>query len=50
MGPPADKVEMIKLIRTAYDRGVTLFDTADPMVRSRMRHWWAKRSSQSATR
>jgi aryl-alcohol dehydrogenase-like predicted oxidoreductase len=28
-GPPADKAEMIKLIRTAYDRGVTLFDTAE---------------------
>jgi aryl-alcohol dehydrogenase-like predicted oxidoreductase len=28
-GPPADKVEMIKLIRTAYDRGVTMFDTAE---------------------
>ncbi len=28
-GPPADKVEMIKLIRTAHDRGVTLFDTAE---------------------
>jgi aryl-alcohol dehydrogenase-like predicted oxidoreductase len=28
-GPPADKGEMIKLIRTAYDRGVMLFDTAE---------------------
>ena len=28
-GPPADKGEMIKLIRAAYDRGVTLFDTAE---------------------
>jgi aryl-alcohol dehydrogenase-like predicted oxidoreductase len=28
-GPPADKSEMIKLIRTAHDRGVTLFDTAE---------------------
>ena len=28
-GPPADKGEMIKLIRTAYDCGVTLFDTAE---------------------
>jgi aryl-alcohol dehydrogenase-like predicted oxidoreductase len=28
-GPPADKSEMIKLIRAAYDRGVTLFDTAE---------------------
>jgi aryl-alcohol dehydrogenase-like predicted oxidoreductase len=28
-GPPADKQEMIKLIRSAYERGVTLFDTAE---------------------
>jgi aryl-alcohol dehydrogenase-like predicted oxidoreductase len=28
-GPPADKSEMIQLIRTAYDRGVTHFDTAE---------------------
>jgi aryl-alcohol dehydrogenase-like predicted oxidoreductase len=28
-GPPADKVEMIKLIRTTCDHGVTIFDTAE---------------------
>ncbi|WP_113131862.1 aldo/keto reductase [Hyphomicrobiales bacterium] len=28
-GPPADKAEMIKLIRGAYERGVTFFDTAE---------------------
>jgi aryl-alcohol dehydrogenase-like predicted oxidoreductase len=28
-GPPADKGEMIRLIRTAVERGVTLFDTAE---------------------
>ena len=28
-GPPADKGEMIKLLRTAHDRGVTHFDTAE---------------------
>ncbi|HUO00717.1 MAG TPA: aldo/keto reductase [Bradyrhizobium sp.] len=28
-GPPADKPEMIKLIRAAHERGVTLFDTAE---------------------
>jgi aryl-alcohol dehydrogenase-like predicted oxidoreductase len=28
-GPPADKDEMIQLIRAAYDRGVTHFDTAE---------------------
>jgi aryl-alcohol dehydrogenase-like predicted oxidoreductase len=28
-GPPADKAEMIKLIRGAHDQGVTFFDTAE---------------------
>ena len=28
-GPPADKGEMIRLIRSAHDLGVTLFDTAE---------------------
>jgi aryl-alcohol dehydrogenase-like predicted oxidoreductase len=28
-GPPSDEGEMVKLIRTAHDRGVTLFDTAE---------------------
>jgi aryl-alcohol dehydrogenase-like predicted oxidoreductase len=28
-GPAADKGEMIQLIRSAYDRGVTLLDTAE---------------------
>lgn len=28
-GPPADKQEMARLIRTAFERGVTLFDTAE---------------------
>jgi aryl-alcohol dehydrogenase-like predicted oxidoreductase len=28
-GPPADRQEMIKLIRAAFERGVTLFDTAE---------------------
>ena len=28
-GPAADKGEMIQLIRTAHDLGVTLFDTAE---------------------
>ena len=27
-GPPADKKEMISLIRAAVERGVTFFDTA----------------------
>jgi len=29
LGPAADKKEMIALIRTAVDRGITLFDTAE---------------------
>jgi aryl-alcohol dehydrogenase-like predicted oxidoreductase len=29
LGPPADKNEMIKLIRNAVERGITLFDTAE---------------------
>jgi aryl-alcohol dehydrogenase-like predicted oxidoreductase len=28
-GPPADKQEMIKLIHTAFERGITFFDTAE---------------------
>jgi aryl-alcohol dehydrogenase-like predicted oxidoreductase len=28
-GPPADKTEMISLIRTAVERGITFFDTAE---------------------
>src|SRR5206468_6416419 len=28
-GPPADKQEMISLLRSAVERGVTLFDTAE---------------------
>jgi aryl-alcohol dehydrogenase-like predicted oxidoreductase len=28
-GPPADKAEMIKLIRAAHEMGVTMFDTAE---------------------
>jgi aryl-alcohol dehydrogenase-like predicted oxidoreductase len=28
-GPPADRGEMIELIRAAHDRGVTMFDTAE---------------------
>jgi aryl-alcohol dehydrogenase-like predicted oxidoreductase len=28
-GPPSDKAEMVSLIREAFDRGVTFFDTAE---------------------
>src|SRR2546426_9282473 len=42
-GPAADKQEMISLIRSAVERGVTFFDTAKRTVRSPMKNWWAKR-------
>src|SRR5437762_2037433 len=38
-GPPADKSEMISLMRTAVERGVTFFDTADvygPLTNERL--------------
>ncbi|HEY6768552.1 MAG TPA: aldo/keto reductase, partial [Candidatus Sulfotelmatobacter sp.] len=28
-GPAADKVEMIQLMRSAHDKGITFFDTAE---------------------
>jgi aryl-alcohol dehydrogenase-like predicted oxidoreductase len=28
-GPPADKADMIALMRAAFDKGVTFFDTAE---------------------
>ena len=28
-GPAADKKEMIKLVRAAFERGITFFDTAE---------------------
>jgi aryl-alcohol dehydrogenase-like predicted oxidoreductase len=28
-GPPAEKQEMIALLRTAVERGITFFDTAE---------------------
>jgi predicted aldo/keto reductase-like oxidoreductase len=31
-GPPADTQEMIKLIRAAHDRDITLFDTAESSI------------------
>jgi aryl-alcohol dehydrogenase-like predicted oxidoreductase len=39
-GPPKDKQEMISLIRTAVERGVTFFDTAEvygPFTNARTR-------------
>ena len=49
LGPPADKQEMIDLIRTAVDRGVTLFDTAQVYGPFTMKTSSAKHSSPSAT-
>jgi len=31
-GPAADKQEMIALLRVAFERGVTFFDTAEAAV------------------
>ena len=48
-GPPIDRQEAIKLIRAAYDRGVTYFDSAEaygPFLKRSS----AKRWSPSATR
>jgi aryl-alcohol dehydrogenase-like predicted oxidoreductase len=42
-GPPADKQEMISLIRAAVERGVTFFDTAEIYGPSPMKNLWAKR-------
>jgi aryl-alcohol dehydrogenase-like predicted oxidoreductase len=41
-GPPADKKEMISLIRTAVERGVTFFDTAEVYGPFTNEEWWAK--------
>ena len=46
-----DKQEMIALIRTAVERGVTFFDTAESLrSHSPTKNWWAKRSRHSAAR
>ena len=38
-GPASDKIEMISLIRSAVERGVTFFDTAEIYGHSRTRSW-----------
>jgi aryl-alcohol dehydrogenase-like predicted oxidoreductase len=43
LGPATEKEEAIKVIRTAVERGVTFFDTAEVMVLSSTRNWSAKR-------
>jgi alkylhydroperoxidase/carboxymuconolactone decarboxylase family protein YurZ len=42
-GPPADKQEMIKLIRAAHDRGITFFDPAEA-------YEWKRTLARSETR
>ncbi len=41
-GPATDKQDAINLIRAAFERGVTFFDTAEAYGPSRTRNWWAK--------
>jgi aryl-alcohol dehydrogenase-like predicted oxidoreductase len=38
-GPAPDKPEMIALIRTAVDRGVTFFDTAEGWLEDAFLFW-----------
>ena len=47
--PAERKQEMISLIRTAVERGVTFFDTAEVTARSRTKNSWAKPSLRSAS-
>ena len=42
--------EMINIIRTAFDRGVTFYDAARPMAHMRSNESWAKVLPRSATR
>lgn len=49
-GPPTERAQAIALIRGAFERGVTLFDTAEPTARSSTRNYSVKRSHRSATR
>jgi predicted aldo/keto reductase-like oxidoreductase len=41
-GPPADKQEMISLIRTAVEQGVTFLIPLKFTARSRTKNSWAK--------
>jgi hypothetical protein len=44
-GPAGDKQEMISVIRSAVECGVTFFDTAEVSVLSRTKSSWAKKRS-----
>ena len=46
-GPAADKQEMIALLRSAVERGVTFFDTAEVYGRSPTKSLSAKPSPRS---
>jgi aryl-alcohol dehydrogenase-like predicted oxidoreductase len=48
--PFPEQQEMVRLIRTAVDRGLTFFDTAQVYAPSPTRSSSAKLSSRSATR
>jgi aryl-alcohol dehydrogenase-like predicted oxidoreductase len=49
-GPPADKQEMITLIRSAVERGVTFFDTAEVYGLSQTKNLSARLLLRSAIR
>jgi aryl-alcohol dehydrogenase-like predicted oxidoreductase len=49
-GPATEKQPAIQLIRAAFDRGVTFFDTAEAYAQGPMRNCSAKRLSRFATR
>ena len=48
-GQPLPRADAITIIRAAVERGVTFFDTAQPMGPSRMSISWARRSRHSVT-
>ena len=48
-GPAADKGEMIHL-RSAHDKGITFFDTAEAYGPSQTRSWWARHWSRFANK
>ena len=49
-GPPADRNQGIKVIRTAYEKGVTFFDTAEVYGPYTTKSLSEKRSRRSAIR
>jgi aryl-alcohol dehydrogenase-like predicted oxidoreductase len=49
-GPAADRQEMIALIRSAFERGVTFFDTAEAYGPFANESSWAKPLRRCASR